>query len=105
MTKPFYIQDGVVSNTLKKGASSYTQLFNVTEWLKSVLTQLGVTFYDNCATCNTPSYGSVLGSWTTTTRPAVTPGVVLIGYNTTTAKLEVYNGTAWVTTPSAMTAV
>jgi len=104
MALSLFIQEGVVSTGIKKG-TSIAQLFDVTNWLKIALTQLGVTFYDNCATCKTPSYGSTLGSWTTATRPVVTSSVVLIGYNTTTAKIEVYNGTAWVTTPSAMTAV
>jgi hypothetical protein len=101
MALSLFIQEGVVSTGIKKG-TSIAQLFDVTNWLKIALTQLGVTFYDNCATCKTPSYGSTLGSWTTATRPTVAAGVVVVGFNTTTSKLEVYTGTAWVVLANAM---
>jgi hypothetical protein len=48
MAKPFYIQDGVVSNTQKKGASSYTQLFDVKKWTTDLLTDYGLIDGDPC---------------------------------------------------------
>ena len=101
MALSLFIQEGVISTGIKKG-TSIAQLFDVTNWLKIALTQLGVTFYDNCASCKTPTYGSTLGSWTTTTRPTVAAGVVVVGFNTATSKLEVYNGTAWVALANVM---
>jgi len=95
MALSLFIQEGVISTGIKKGRS-IAQLFDVTAWLKIALTQLGVTFYDNCANCTTPSYGSTLGSWTTATRPTVPAGAIVVGFNTTTSKVEVWNGSAWV---------
>jgi len=48
------------------------------------------------------SVGSVQGPWTTGTRPA-SPVAGLMGFNTTTNKLEAYNGTAsaWVSSGGA----
>jgi hypothetical protein len=40
--------------------------------------------------------GEIPATWTTATRPA-SPTAGQIGYNTTTAALDVYNGTAWTT--------
>jgi hypothetical protein len=48
MAKPFYIQDGVVSNTQKRGASSYTQLFDVRKWTTDLLVDYGILTADPC---------------------------------------------------------
>ena len=106
MALSFFIQEGVVSTTTKK--TGLAQLFNVTAWLKFALQSLHVPYFDDCATnaagtpCATPAYAGSISSWTTSTRPTVPTGMVAFGFNTTTSKLEVWNGTAWVVLSAAM---
>ena len=106
MALSFFIQEGVVSTTTKK--TGLAQLFNVTEWLKFALKSLGVAYFDPCATtstgapCTAPAYATAVSSWTTATRPTVPTGMIALGFNTTTSKLEVWNGSAWVVLSAAM---
>ena len=107
MALSFFIQEGVVS-TGKKTVGSLAQLFDVTRWLKFALKSLGVAYFDPCATnstgtpCAAPAYATAVSSWTTSTRPTVPTGMIALGFNKTTSKLEVWNGTAWVVLSAAM---
>jgi hypothetical protein len=101
MALSFFIQEGVVSTTTKK--TGLAQLFNVTAWLKFALKSLGVAYFDSCDTCAAPAYATAISSWTTSTRPTIPTGMIAFGFNKTTSKLEVWNGTAWVVLPAAMT--
>ena len=104
MALSFFIQKGnVFTGSKLPNARTVAQLFNVTKWLKQALMQLGVPFFDTCAVDNTntacaaPAYAAAISSWTSTTRPAtVATGMIAVGFNTTTSKVEVWNGSAWV---------
>ena len=106
MALSFFIQEGVVSTTKKR--TGLAQLFDVTSWLKFALQSLGVAYFDSCATdstgtpCAAPAYATAVSSWTTSTRPTVPTGMIALGFNKTTSKLEVWNGTAWVVLSTAM---
>lgn len=103
----FFIQKGVTSQAITK-TKPIAQLFNVTKWLKFALTSLHIPYFDDCATdstgtacANTVFAGSV-SSWTTATRPTVPTGMTGFGFNSTTSKLEIWNGSAWVVLSAAM---
>ena len=101
MALSFFIQEGVIS-TGKKAVGTIAQLFDVTAWLKFALKSLGVAYYDSCDTCAAPNYATAVSSWTTSTRPTVPTGMIALGFNTTTSKLEVWDGSAWVVLSAAM---
>ena len=107
MSLALFIQKGVVSTTTST-KSKLAQLFDITKWLKFALQSLGVAYFDNCATdvngnpCTAPNYAVAVSSWTTSTRPTVSTGMIALGFNTTTSKLEVWNGSAWVVLSAAM---
>jgi len=103
MALSFFIQRGnVFTGNKLPNSRTLAQLFNVTKWLKQALMQLGVPYFDTCATdntgtpCSAPAYAAAISSWTTSTRPTVATGMLAVGFNTTTSKVEVWNGSAWV---------
>jgi hypothetical protein len=76
-----------------------TTIFEVR--LANVLVAAGASNIDNGAITDLRQF--IANVWTTSARP--TPVLGLTGYNTTTSKLESYNGTAWVEqTPNALDA-
>ena len=94
MALSFFIQEGVVS-TGKKTVGTLAQLFDVTKWLKFALRSLGVAFYDPCEPTCTPTGPTTIGTWTAATKPTGTPGVPIMGYNSDTNNIEVWNGNSW----------
>lgn len=102
MALSLFVQRGVVFTGVKLPKTKVAQLFDVTKWLKFALMSLGVPYFDTCAKdstgtpCATPAYAAAISSWTTSTRPTVSTGMIAVGFNTTTSKVEVWNGSAWV---------
>ena len=85
MAKPFYIQDGVVSNTEKKGASSYTQLFDVKKWTTDLLVSYGLMNGDPCCISGATKLG-YYGSFEDYTQQ--------VSSGTTSANLVTISGTS-----------